>query len=710
MQVNNPLQMNDWKIRKFHKLVLITQLALWGVMGLDVAGLQIPIIRQLIGFIYLIFIPGSIILRILKLHKLGNIETLLYAVGLSIATLMLIGLFMNMVYPFIGISGPISSTPLIITMGAVVLCLCYISYKRDGDFSDPGSIDLGALLSLPAFFLSLIPFLAIFGTYQANFYHNNSFLMFLLVVIAIIVVLIGFDKFIPKKLYPFAVFTIAVSLLLHNSLISMYIWGWDIHLEHYLCNLVETNAMWDPTISMAYNGMLSIVMLAPIFSNVCNISLTWVFKIIYPTLFSLVPLGLYRVFQKQTNDKIAFLSCFFFMSLFVFYTEMLALARQQIAELFLILLMLLMIDKNMDRMKKTGLFIIFAFSLAVSHYGLSYIFMFSLIVVCGLFFLDRWRKNQDNITKTTITPKFVALYVTFATTWYIYVSDSSVFIAIVSIGDHIASSIFTEFLNPETAEGIDIMTRGAVSPLHSVTKYLHLISQFFIAIGILTSLLKRKEMKFEKEYTAFSYVNFMICFAGIAIPFFASSLNTTRLYQITLIFLAPFCVIGGMTFFRMVNHVAKKSWTDRIVKSSLRILSVFFAIFLLFNSGWVYEVAKDHPGSISLSPDAIPYLYTHEQDMVGAEWLSGVDDSAIIYGDYFEWLMLSAYGFFPMKQIIRLHEHHEPVHIGGNAYIYVRYGDVVTYEKGGCEDYTIYGPKFFQYMNKIYDDGCVIYR
>ncbi len=53
MQLNNPFQMNDWEIGKFLNVVIGIQLALWGTIGLDFVGLQIPIIRQLIGFIYL---------------------------------------------------------------------------------------------------------------------------------------------------------------------------------------------------------------------------------------------------------------------------------------------------------------------------------------------------------------------------------------------------------------------------------------------------------------------------------------------------------------------------------------------------------------------------------------------------------------------------------------------------------------------------------
>jgi uncharacterized membrane protein len=662
MQITNPLKMNDWEIRKFLKAVLAIQLVMWGVIGLDVIGIQIPILRQLIGFIYLTFVPGILILRILKLHKLGNIETLLHTVGLSIATLMFTGLFMNTVYPFFGISRPISITPLMITISIIVLILCILSYIRDKDYSNPSFIDVGEVLSPPVLFLCLIPFLAIFGTYLVNFHHNNILLMFLIIILALIAISIAFDKFIPKNLYPLAVFIIAISLLYHRSLISMYIWGWDIHYELYLTNLVKMNSIWDPTMQGGCNAMLSLVMLAPIHSIISNMDVTWVFKIIYPLLFALVPLGLYQVFQKQTDDKIAFLSCFFFVSFFIFYTEMLALARQQIAELFLVLLILVMIDKNMDKIKRSFLFIVFGISLSVSHYGLSYIYMFCLIsawliLVSGEYpwmqklmnnFYSKFGRKREKPAGNpvplkvdrTISSTFVLLFIVFTLAWYMHVSASSTFNAIVRIGDHIASNIFTEFLNPDAAQGLGIIMTETVSPLHSVAKYLHLLSQFFISIGILTLMLKRVNTKFERGYSTFSLVFFVICFVGIAVPHFASSLNTTRLYQITLIFLAPFCVIGGIAVFRRVNHVVKKSWTDRIVRSSLRVLSVFFAIFLLFNSGWVYEVVKDHPGSIALN-STIDFPRFNEPEILTGQWLKDRKNVKIdVYSDDYRSLLL----------------------------------------------------------------------
>ena len=661
MQINSPFQMNDWEIKKFLKVILTIQLAVWGVIGIDAISLHIPIIRQFVGFIYLTFVPGILILRILKLHKLGNIETLLYTVGLSIATLMFTGLFMNALYPFFGISGPISIVPLIITISVLVLILCIISYARDKDFSAPSFIDVGDILSPPALFLCLIPFLSIFGTYLVNFHHNNIILMFLILIIALIAVLIGVDKFIPKNLYPLAVFMIAISLLYHNSLISMYLTGWDVHHEYYLSNLVMGDSYWDSTIPSNTNAMLSIVMLAPIFSKVCCMSPIWVLKIIYPLLFSLVPLGLYQVFQKQTDDKVAFLSCFFFVALHVFYMVMPQLARQEIAELFLVLLILPMIDKNMNKMKRSILFIVFGVALVVSHYGLSYLYMFGLVsawlilvssenlglqTLMSNFYSKFGIKSEKSVgnlvhlkVNRTIHSTFILLFITFTLSWYMYVSSSSAFNTIVRIGDHIASSIFTDFLNPEVAQGLSTIARETVSPLHSITKYLHLLSQFFISVGVITLMLDRREMKFGREYTAFSYVNFGICLAAIAVPYLASSLNTTRLYQITLIFLAPFCVIGGITVFRMMSKVVRVIWTSESVKSSLQVLSVLFAIFLLFNTGFVYEVAKDHPNSISLSSSGSTCF--NNQEVLTGEWLKDKKDvNTKVYSDVYRGLLL----------------------------------------------------------------------
>lgn len=732
MKVNNPFKMNEWPIGKFLIVILCLQLAMFGSIGLDMIGLHIPLFREFISFVYLTFVPGIIILRILKLEELDSIETLLYSVGLSLAVLMFTGFLMNSTYPHLGITRPISLTYLIITISSIVIILCIICNKIDNDFFVHNYLEIGDILSFPALFLYLLPFFAIFGAYLVNYRQNNFLLMFMMVFIALIVLLIGFDIFIPKKYYPLAVFLIAFSLLFHNSLISDYIWGWDIHYEYFYSNDVIRNSLWDSTIYGNVNAMLSIVMLAPIYSDISGVSLTWVLKIIYPLIFSLVPLGLYRIFRKQTNERIAFLSVFFCVSFFTFYTEMLALARQQIAELFLILILFLIIDKNMNKIKRSLLYIIFAFSIIVSHYGISYIFMALLIYVWAIFYaFKRYKPENLNIN---INSYSVLLYVTFVITWYMYISSSSVLSTIVHIGGQISDSIYSDFLNPATAdpvsqitkaEGASILMRETISPLHELSKYLHLISQFFIVIGFFSILTRYSKMKFEKEYLAFSFGNLMILLASIAIPYFASSLNTTRLYQITLIFLAPYGIIGGITIFNVISKVVSMGHANDFDRNSMKILSIFFILYFLFNSGFVYELTKDNPESISLSQETIRNnanvagkvkFYTSfipEQDYYGAIWMSKYRNyRSEVYNDVSRRNnLLLSYGDQGVYSMISSN----PNRISRNSYIYLGYLNNV--EK------IVVGPRFNRYWNlsniepyldsnsKIYtNNGSIVYR
>ncbi|MGO9387056.1 MAG: hypothetical protein ACLPWD_03305, partial [Methanobacterium sp.] len=186
------------------------------------------------------------------------------------------------------------------------------------------------------------------------------------------------------------------------SLITNYIWGWDINSEFFLANQVALNSFWNLNLSSNYNSMLSVVILAPVLSSYIRLNLVWILKIIYPILFSMVPLGLYYVYSKQTCPKIAFYGTFFFMLLFTFYTEMLSLARQQIAELFLVLLLMVLINDNLNKTKKSFLAVIFGLSIVISHYGLTYLMMIILILsVLILYLIDKnvFKWSSDILTK-----------------------------------------------------------------------------------------------------------------------------------------------------------------------------------------------------------------------------------------------------------------------------------------------------------------------
>lgn len=662
-EIKNFFQINDWEFKKFISIILAIQLCIWGMIILNFEGFKLPLINEVIGFIYLTFVPGILILRILKLHQLGSIETLLYSIGLSISTLMFIGLFINFLLPLFGITRPISTIPMVLTLSIEISFLCLLSYIRDKDFFIQDNLKLKHINFDKILILSLIPFLAIFGTVLYNIYNNYLLLIILLIIISLLTMIIGFKKNIPGQLYPFIIWIISISILFHKSLLSQHIWGWDIQTEYYFSNLVLNNGYWDWQLYHSYNGVISTNILAPIYSIFCKININWVFKIIYPLIFSFVPLGLYVIFEKQTNRKIAFFACFYFISVPVFYGEILQLARQIIAEIFLVLLILLIVDKNLEKNKKSLLLVIFSTALIMSHYGLSYLYMGIFLLTGVIVLLDNkfhiiniinkikykfnnYKESQNsstNFNDRIISLTFILFFIVLTLGWYIYVSSSYSFISIVELGSQISSSIYTDFLNPTASQGLFLINQKMDSPLHNLNKYLYFIFQFSIVLGFfyvlfINNLIKVKT-KFNSEYMVIASISLFICLLSILVPFFASALNTTRIYHIVIIVLSPFTIIGLLYVLTTIKN--RLSLKQDI--GFYKIISIILAVSFLLNSGVIYTIANDDPPSLPFN-DNVQYPIFNQKEVGSMSWLiENKVNNSTIYVDNYQKLLLDNY-------------------------------------------------------------------
>ena len=774
MRLNNPLQMNDWEIGRFFKVVLAIQLAMWGVIGLDAIGIQIPILRQLIGFIYLTFIPGIIILRILKVHKLGNIETLLYTVGLSIATLMFTGLFMNTVYPFFGISGPISTWPVAITITIFILALCIISYLQDKEYQPPtgyAAANLKEFLSPPYLFLTLLPLLAALGGVVVTFYHNNIILLIVIILIALVPVLVAFTKFIPEKAYPFAILAISLALLLHVTMVSMYPMRLNVDGEFYYQNLVIQNAFWDSSLSATANTVLSITILGPMYSTMLRMNSIWLFKLIYPIIFSMVPLVLYQICSKQLGNRYSFLSAFFFVSGFYFYVEAPLLRRQQIAILGFALIILLLVERKLLPVQKVTLTIIFAFLLVVSHYSTSYICLILFTFAYLLFFVLK-SKTGNNLLKrlqnkisflttykkfwTTapmfylLTSSFICLYFVFDLAWFMYTGSGSSFDNAVMLGNHIYLDI-DEFLDPttkspliESAFGIGLFSAPF---LNKIYRLLYYTTQLCIIIGFLRSILRPE--RFSEGYIVLSTACASFLFISIVVPFLSVAMNMPRIYFILLILLSPFCIIGGKTTWEMLTSLSKRFifWlrmgsgkcyeglselaitTDRPPVSTFSKVFVLIILvpYFLFNVGFVFAVGGytqediltcGVPASASLSYGKIDTGYHNQQEFVSAKRLAGmISQDSMIYADACRGTdLISAWHgsktrWFPQ----------DLKKIESTSYVFLRTWNIdkneifgITYEEGRRKlEYVSLGDMPGEYdsfgkRGKIYDNGGAV--
>ena len=711
--VLNPLLMNDWPRKRTLITVLTLQFLVWALVGLDAAGVQIPLLRGLFASVYLLFVPGMLVLRALRLHQLGGVRTPLFAVGLSLATVMGTGLLMTTLYPLLGFERPLALVPVVMTQGVIITFLAVLSYWRDCGPTEDAIIDRRDVLTPSVLALCVLPFMSIIATYAMNAYGSNLLLLALIIIIAITALWISTSASFPKELYPLAVFVIAVALLYHASLISSYVWGWDIQQELYTANAVLTNAQWNVHVIGATNAVLSVTLLAPLISIVSGVSVVWIFKTIYPLLFALVPVGLFVVFQKQTSDRIALLASFFVTFLFTFFTEMPSLARQEIAELFLVLLLIVLVDKRVGSEGKAPLYAlcaIFAASVVVSHYALAFIFIAYLVVAWLLLFLvDNPAMRRLHTAahseppakpwsrpKRMLTLPFILLFAAFTVAWYATLGSAALAGDIAPVLTKVGYTLLSP-LNVLFAIGIgavayvcalvivyvlvtraqrkaptllrlfgalavvlsaslvlaryhgilvnELLQIGTRSPLHEVVELLYLLGLLLIILGLAALALRRCRLTFDQEFVALALASLAILMTAVVFPMLALTIDTTRLYQISTLLLAPFCVTGALLIGGVPGRLRAKPRERTGVSVAYKLVAALFVIMLLFGTGLVYEVTRQDPTSFFLN-DSIDAPRFNAREVAGAQWLYAMKAAALpVHADAYRDLLWTSLDF-----------------------------------------------------------------
>lgn len=695
---------NDWEIKNLLRLVFAIVIGMVGLVGLWVLGFDIPILRQIIGFVFLTFVPGILILRIIRIHSIDLVEGLLYSIALSISFIYTTGLFANFTLPLIGIDKPISLIPLTIILAIFIFVLSLIAYLRDKDFSSPPrelQFSVKELISPIWLLLILLPILAILGAQFVNIYENNTILLVLLGLTACIVGLVSFN-IVTEKLYPVVIIVIAISLLFHQSLISPTIYGSDISIEYYLQNLVLENRFWDLSISHNYNTCLSIVMLCPIYSLILSMESVWVIKIIYPLLYSLTPLALFQVFKKQIGPERSFLAVFFFLAIPMFVPVMISHARQMIAEIFFALIILLIINKRLNNLQKSTLALISCVSLVFSHYALAYISIillglgYLLILLLNhpkiIVFRQKFLESSGEVScdvgsaktsfRSVLSISFVLLLIVLSLTWHLHIGNSVMFYDVIRIGMGIYEGL-SEFFNPGVREGMVESGLGVgffqVPILSRVNRAFQYITQIFIVIGFFVMIFRSQQFRFRIEYVAIACIAFLVLLACIVLPRFGAYLGFERFYHIASFLLAPLFILGGETIwrgcsrpfnivFKTIPIVPKKIILSIQQLNFLPFLALLILIpYFLFTSGFVFAFSNQL-SSLALGPYKKDYYALHNQLEVNASyWLwENMPNDAIVYADATGSLLLN------QRQYGNTYKIPASGKVPDNAYIFLR--------------------------------------
>lgn len=695
-----------WKRLNFLVVVSFLQLVVLFAMFFDVA-----IIRQILGFFYLTFLPGFIIFKLLGLNKFDSIEIIVFSVGFSVAFLMLVGLLINGFYLLLGILSPLSFLPLVVVLSVFIFIGgILISRTNQDHFSMFKKLKLSPLL--PLFLIPSV--LSVIGAIHVNAYRDNVILLFMIISVALLFIVgVLAEKHLPLKIYPFALFVVAISLLFHSSLVSRYVYTGDIHMEYFIFKNTENNGYWDPvfknsgTVYGRMNSMLSITILPTIYSVMLNIEATWLFKIVYPLIFSFVPLTLYKLWQRSIGGRKAFIAAFLFMATSTFYTEMLGLNRQMIAELFFALLLLVVSRKDVSSFQRAICFVVFSMALITSHYALAEIFLMFIFIT----WLSLRITNQSNrnITATLVAYFFVAMF-----SWYLYTSSSATFNSLVSYGSYVYSQL-SEFFNLASREQTVLRGLGLEAPptiWNMLSRIFAYFTEFFILVGFISIIMKRTNNHFKKEYFTFIVIAMVFLGALIAVPGLANLMNMTRFYHLLLFFLAPLYAIGGEAIARLVLKKRREFYASIL-------LLVILVPYFLFQTGFIYEVVKVQSWSVPLSKYRMNNVilmrtlaYVNGWKASGAMWLDKHInlDGKSIYADVSAH-ELTSYGSLPSTQRTILSNITRPLSSGVIYLSYLNVIEGVIVSRSYVFNITELSCIYDYDMDKVYSNGgCEIYR
>src|SRR3989344_1856897 len=119
-------------ILKFTRDHLLLFFDIWwiGFVALSYSGFNALYILTIVGFISLVLVPGTLTIGALRLPHLNVWMYISVAAAFSVLELILVGLFANLVLPYLGIERPLDTGPLLCVLTLLVGILASVNWVR----------------------------------------------------------------------------------------------------------------------------------------------------------------------------------------------------------------------------------------------------------------------------------------------------------------------------------------------------------------------------------------------------------------------------------------------------------------------------------------------------------------------------------------------------------------------------------------------------
>lgn len=624
----------------------------------------------IINLLYFLLVPGFLLTRLMKIKGKPG-ELFGYSAILSVSYLIFFGFLTNNIIPMFGITQPLSLIPFLISFNIALITIYYIVMLY-GDLTDRifRKPDIKPLSFTFSFITFLFPVIMSTGSNLLNNGGSNIFNLIGLFGISLhLLILLLIRKHLQNFVFPLCIYLIGLSLLLMYSIRTPNLMGWDIQTEYKVFQITKSQFEWTVlNYHNAYNATLGITILPTLISHLTILKDLYVFKLIYLFIFAFSGVGAYYIFQRYVSRTAAYISSFFVI-IQMSYTSMPSLARQEIAYLAFVYIILILFDKVNRKSTKNALFLLLSATIVVSHYTTTYItiglfvttYLVSKMQVLINKIIHKIKPDKKIIElKLQLNGLNILFMIVITVLWYgVYTNASAnlknLFTSvnqsigkihtqesrskqswITVTGKNEASTYndFESFIKINSRSNNPSYYRDEITnqypvyrvaedyiPYNKTTKQIpELISlidrhlmKVFIIFGIVTSifLFIKRRTKLSYEYLLFSSIYFTLIVAAIFIPQVSKQYNMERLYQQGLIFLGIFPVILFLYIFPRIYRTIK-----------YLILGIFFIIYLYSYHGIITQFFGGLP-TLNLNNNGNEYsqYYIHDSELSAAKWL-----------------------------------------------------------------------------------------
>jgi uncharacterized membrane protein len=229
-----------------------------------------------------------------------------------------------------------------------------------------------------------IVLLAVVGALRLNTSADNTVVMYMLASVVVYSVLLWrhLGRTVSGRVLPYALFMIALALLLMTSLRGWGVTGHDIHREFFVFQLAKDMGYWSTAyFADAYNACLSITLLPTLLSTVLHIPDVYVFKVLFQLMFAMSIVTTFLLNRKWLSAPYAFLATLLVMSFPTFFQDMPFLGRQEVAFLFFALMVYYLFEERLALWVRRTLFVVMGIGVILSHYSTTYTIMLVFLLV-----------------------------------------------------------------------------------------------------------------------------------------------------------------------------------------------------------------------------------------------------------------------------------------------------------------------------------------